>query len=163
MVAKEAADATSAKVGSGWFGKVAALVEGFNGRWRRPRALFATTLGVGLVLLVVALVAANRHKPTHHAVGEESNSAPPVKAERTLADNHPPQANTAGVYDEAPPYKPGDENQGRSNQAARVEPGSPIAAEATTGPNAQARRTSAPIAHIEQRIDRAPLPNFNTR
>lgn len=157
LVQKKVGDLTNATSRSGWSGKIATLLASLSGRWRRPRALLASSLGVALVCLAVALVAASRHRPSNHASGdhddEGANTVQQVGG-GFLAGESRGVANSSSMLDDAPPYVPGDVNQGRSNQAARIQE-TPTAGE-NSAADAQARKSSAPCARIEQRIDRVP-------
>ncbi len=158
MVQKKVVESADATIRPGWTGKVATLLASLSGRWRQPRALLASALGVTLFCVAVALVAAGRHRPSNHAGGDHGDEGPNAGqlagAGGFLAGESRAVANTSSTLDEAPPYVPGEMNQGRSNQAASLQQ-TPATGE-NSAVDVQARKSSAPCARIEQRIDRVP-------
>ena len=129
------------------------LADAGGGRGLCWQARWASHLSAWPLLLV----AASRHRPSNHASGdhddEGANTVQQVGG-GFLAGESRGVPNSSSMLDDAPPYVPGDVNQGRSNQAARIQE-TPTAGE-NSAADAQAQVVGPLRARIEQRIDRVP-------
>ncbi|MES1213422.1 MAG: hypothetical protein ABUL64_02450 [Singulisphaera sp.] len=134
-------------------GFLAALMQGLVGRWRRPRSLLTGALALGLFAVAVAVVAGNRTRG--QADDARHDESAPYLHSGTRDSAGPLAHNAASMLEDAPAFEATDVNQVRANQAAQLHGSQPVGA-GSAAPGVAPKKSVAPTARLEQRIDRVP-------